>query len=328
MLVEVITDPRRLRELEPEWNLLAEQCAGVTPFQLPAWLITWWSHFGSGELHVLAYRKNGVLVALLPFFFHTWEGRRQVTLVGSGISDYLEPMILPEHKEVIIDHLGDHLQRQPDWEVCIWQDLNRNTPLARLGEASEETPCSAIQLKGSFDEYWAARGPNLRRNVARYGKRAEASGRLEFEISTSADDALFDELVRQHAARWAKHGEPGMVAANGSDLFLRRVACAFARKDMLRIFTLRYRGGIAAIILSFLHHRRIYGYLTGFDPAYEEFGPGRLLLFHALRHCFEQGYCAWDFLRGEEPYKAQWGAEQTHKSRVVLLRSDARSNSP
>lgn len=322
MLVELIQNPNRLRELEPEWDLLAKHCVRVTPFQLPAWLQTWWAHFGSGELHVLAFRIDSALVALLPFFLHTWEGRKQITLIGSGISDYLEPMILPEHKEAVIAHLGRHLQSQPDWDVCVWQDLDRNTPLARLGQVINETPSSAIQLKGSFDEHWAARGPNLRRNVARYGKRAEASGCLEFEISKSADDALFDELLRLHEARWAKHGEPGMVTANGSSQFLNQVAHVFAGRDMLRFFTLRYRGAIAAIILAFLHEGRVYGYLTGFDPAYEELGIGRLLLFHSLRYCFQQGYNAWDFLRGEEPYKAQWGAEPIPKSRVVLLRTD------
>jgi hypothetical protein len=45
-----------------------------------------------------------------------------------------------------------------------------------------------------------------------------------------------------------------------------------------------------------------------------------VLLFEALRHCFEQGIQAWNFLRGDEPYKALWGAETIPKLRLILVR--------
>lgn len=326
MLVEVICDADRWRDLLLDWRALAERCENATPFQLPEWMLTWWANFGSGELCVLAYREHGTLLGLLPFFRHSWEGRRQITLIGSGISDYLEPMILTEHKSAVVQSLQAYLQQRSDWDISVWQDLNRDSPLAVLGEVQPETPSSAIvwghrDFKEGFNEYWAARGPNLRRNVRRYGKRADSAGSLEFAVSNLADPNLMDALVRLHGARWGAHGCPGMIEANRSDAFLREVACAFAQRNMLRIFTLRFRSEIGAIVMAFELRGRMYGYLTGFDPALEEFGLGRLLLFHALRHCFAEGCKSWDFLRGEEPYKAEWGAEPIPKSRVVLVRS-------
>ena len=318
---EVIHDARRWREILPDWNHLSERCHAITPFQLPEWLLTWWSHLGSGELQVLAYWEQAALIGLVPTFLHSWQNHRQITLIGSGISDYLEPMILPEHRSRVVEAVGSHLEERSDWDVCNWQDLNCNSPLEALGEAHPETPSSAITFEGTFDEYWAARGPNLRRNVKRYGKRAESAGPLEFAVSNSADPALLDALIQLHGARWAANGQPGMVTANGSDAFLRQIARLFAERGMLRIFTLRFREAIAAIIMAFELRGRVYGYLTGFDPGQEEFGFGKLLLFHSVRDCFEQGCTAWDFLRGEEPYKAEWGAELIPKSRVVVLKS-------
>jgi CelD/BcsL family acetyltransferase involved in cellulose biosynthesis len=318
---EVIRDDCRWREILPHWNLLSDRCKGITPFQLPEWLLTWWAHFGNGELQVLAAWEDAELLGLVPTFLHTWQGRRQVTLVGSGISDYLEPMILPERKRSVVEAFRSHWEQRYDWDICVWQDLNGDSSLGSLGVAHRETPSSAIAFNGSFDDYWAARGPNLRRNIKRYRKRAESAGPLEFAVSNSADPILLDALIQLHGARWAASGEPGMITANGSGSFLRQAACRFAERGMLRIFTLRFRDDIAAIIMAFEFRGRVYGYLTGFDPAHEEFGFGRLLLFHALRYCFERRCKAWDFLRGEEPYKTEWGAEAIPKSRVVALKN-------
>ena len=323
MHLEVIRDPSRWRSLVPEWRTLAEQCEHTTPFQLPEWLLPWWAHFGSGELVVLAFWEQDRLVGLAPFFLHQWDGRRQVTLIGSGISDYLEPMMLPQRKNKILEQLRDYLQHRSDWDICFWQDLNHDTPLALLGELRPDTPSSVILFdwfEKSFDEYWSARGPNLRRNVRRYGHRAHSTGPVEFAVSSAAEPSLIDALLQLHGARWRAHGQSGMVATNNSDSFLRDSACAFARHNILRIFSLHIRAEIAAIILAFELRGRMYGYLTGFDPAVEHFGPGRLLLHHTLRHCFAQGCTGWDFLRGEEAYKADWGAEPVLKSRVVLER--------
>ncbi len=54
---------------------------------MPEWLLTWWWHFGSGRLRVMVFRQMGEVAGVLPCFLHPWNGRRQLTLVGSGITD-------------------------------------------------------------------------------------------------------------------------------------------------------------------------------------------------------------------------------------------------
>jgi hypothetical protein len=47
---------------------------------------------------------------------------------------------------------------------------------------------------------------------------------------------------------------------------------------------------------------------------------GRLLLFETLRHSFERGYRAWNFLRGNEAYKLLWGARIVPTARIAIQR--------
>ncbi len=327
LALEVIDNFQRLSALKPEWSSFADTIPGITPFQLPEWLLTWWKHFGNGTLHALVFRDNHSIVGVVPCFRHEWNGLRQITLIGSGVSDYLEPGIDAQHCSAVISHLRAHLEADTDWDVCDWQDLSAGTPLAQLGAGakfetilSPDAPCSEIRLSGSFEQFRNARPKDLKRNLRRYRQKAEALGELRFEAVEDARPELMSALVKLHTAKWQKRGEPGMIQANGSAEFLCDIAREFATRDMLRFFTLRFQNKIVALIVAFPYKRTMFGYLSAFDPEYEALGFGRTLLSDAVRHCFENGYEAWNFLRGEEPYKFWWGAQAIPKRRVRLVR--------
>ena len=325
--LEVVHDFEQLCGLRDEWRNLVHTQNGTTPFQTPEWLLTWWRHFGSGELRGFVFCQGDALVGVIPLFLHEWRGRRQLTLAGSGISDYLEPVMVPGYRDSVLAETAGRLCADPDWDICEWQDLSAETPLSGLAshrclsvESSEDLLCSRIALRGSWEDFCQGRPHGLRRNLRRYAEKARAIAEPEFAVTRGEDAALLEELIRLHRKRWRQQGESGMIAANRSAAFLREVSAEFAGKDMLRFFTLRFQDRIAAIILAFAHQQTLFAYLSGFDPEYQEFGFGRLLLQHALRHAFEQGYRAWDFLRGDELYKFDWGAQSVRKTRLIIFR--------
>ncbi len=314
---EIICQPERLHALSGPWMALADSIGGVSPFQLPGWQLTWWKHFGSGQLRCFAFWEEERLVGLVPAFCHPWNGRRQLTLIGSGLSDYLDPCLLTAE---CIDALSDELQNDPDWDVCDWQDLSATTPLRHMRGLSVdvriETPCSAIPLSGEFDSYWRFRSADLRRNIKRYARKAEAEGPLVFKVLERAEPALLDALIRLHGERWQRQGEAGMVEVNRSGDFLREIS----GDKSCRLFSLEWKGAVVAASAGFLRGKTVYSYLSAFDPQYESLGFGRNLLYQSLRWAFEQGYERWDFLRGDEAYKASWGAVQTQKCRLLITR--------
>ena len=327
MALEVIDNAAALKDIEPEWLKLFDRVPGSTPFQHPCWLLTWWSHFGSGRLHVLLLRDGKRIDGILPCFLHDWDGRHQLTLVGTGISDYLDPLIDPEHRPRFINALQVHLEGWPEWELCDWQDLPATTPITGIQKCggfdvlvSADTPCSAIPLTGTFERLWESRSKDMRRNLRRYSERARSMGAVEFETSSGTAGDAMDELVRLHAARWKKRGEAGVIAANGSEAFLREIADEFAALRLLRLFVIRFKGKIAAVVMTFPYASQVFSYMSAFDPEYEILGFGRILLYEAIQNSYRQGYTAWNFLRGEEPYKFSWGAREIPKCRVILQR--------
>jgi CelD/BcsL family acetyltransferase involved in cellulose biosynthesis len=309
----------------PEWSDFLKSQPRVTPFQLPDWLLVWWSHFGSGSLRVFVFRDPGC-IGVIPCFVHVWGGARQITFLGSGISDYLDPVLAPGRERYIMARLDEELAETSDWDVCEWQDLAFDTPLQLLSrealnfEKREEIVCTEVKLPPSFDEYWQQRPRHLRRNIRRYSQKARQLGPLAFSVATEAQcDALY-ALIHLHASRWETRGEPGMIESNHSAAFLVDIARRFAAHNMLRIFTLRYHGDIAAVILGFAYRNVLYGYLTGFEPKYSRFSLASILLHESVRYCCENGFVTWSFCRGDEPYKTDWGAEAIRRCRLLLRR--------
>ncbi len=322
--LEVVTSLPQLLAIRDDWSLLHAHLPASTPFQSPDWLLTWWKHFGSGELRVFTFRNTaGELSGIIPCFLHDWMGKRQLTLLGSGVSDYLEPLIEQEGFKEIISEVRRELMNRCDWDVCSWQDLSAGSPLMALGVAEPDTPCSEILLTDNFEEFWAERSSGIRRNVKRYRLKAEQIASVEFAVSETFDEECFDALLRLHGIRWREQGESGMIDRNRSAEFLHEMSRMFAQKEMLHLFSLRFQSEIVAVILAFPFKNVIYAYLSAFDPAYSALGFGRILLHQALQYVSNHRFVTWNFLRGEEPYKADWGAQLVAKTRLLVTRDIA-----
>ncbi len=327
LTLDVIEDAAALVAVESDWASLVSRVETSTPFQTPYWQIVWWRHFGSGRLHVLLFRSNGRLVGILPCFIHEWQGRRQMTLVGSGISDYLEPLIERAFILPVINSLQIHLETFRAWDVCDWQDLARETPFTSLSGApalavkiAGDTECSFLPLAGNFTDYWQTRSPDLRRNVRRYLAKAEAAGSVVFDKAEIVTEELTNALIRLHGERWRRQGQPGMIKANHSAEFLRDVATKFSERGSLRIFSLRFDGEVSALIIGFLHRNQFFSYMSAFDPEHESFGFGRTLLFQTIEYLWSAGVSRFDFLRGDEAYKQSWGVQKVQKTRITITR--------
>ncbi len=331
--LEVISE---LADLHEEWSPLHDALPCSTPFQSPEWLLTWWKHFGSGQLRGFAFRnEKEALVGVIPCFLHEWNGRRQLTLVGSGISDYLEPLILDSHRASVLQSLGDYLQSNDSWDVCNFQDLSEDSALVDLPrtrglrvQIEPDLQCSRVPLSGGFDRFWKGRPSGLRRNVKRYRQKAEEISAITFEHANACTAELLEALIRLHNLRWREQGEQGMINANRSGDFVRDICRQFAERQQVLFLSLRFHSEIAAIILAFPYRKEIFAYLSAFDPVYGPLGLGRLLLYESIHYASSRGYSFWNFLRGQEPYKVEWGAQPIRKLRVLVTRgNDSNSES-
>jgi CelD/BcsL family acetyltransferase involved in cellulose biosynthesis len=325
LTVTRISDLSGLEALSAEWSLLVERAPDAAPFLRPEWLIPWWKWFGSGELHALAFRSRERLAGFLPLFIHEWNGHRQVTIAGTGISDRLGLLAEEPFAGHCARHAWAYLKtREDDWDLCDWQDLAAESPLvhhARQWFDLENTASPAwmrVKLPNTPAEYEASLSSELRRDLRRYTRKLESEGELRFE-TVVGDVWLLGKLFELHHERWsAKGGPASQVDCLHTQQFLFDMCRGMDAEGRFRLYVLWHRGAPAGMILALMDHCVAWDLVTGMDPALMKYSPGSLLLKYSICDAIREGALAWDFLRGEEQYKFRWGAKLIPTTRLLV----------
>jgi len=312
--IGTLTTEADLERLADEWDALAAACPRATPFQTPAWALPWRRHLGRGRLLVLTARHEDRLVGLLPLEVRRWCGLRRAVLLGSGVSDALGPLLHPEHAAATAPALWAALEAAGGWDLCDLCQLDG--PHAPPGAAQwPHEDCLRLSLAGPAPD----RGAYALRRLTREGARVEAAPDPE---------AFLPDLFRLHAARWRSRGLPGVFASARVRAFHREAAAALAARGRLRAWVLRLGERVIAAHYGFRFGPRVCYYAGGFDPAWARLSPGTALVGHAVAAARAEGAREFDFLRGDEPYKAGWGARAFPLRRAVLARGPARAALP
>ena len=100
--------------------------------------------------------------------------------------------------------------------------------------------------------------------------------------------------------------------------FFRRVTAELAERDGVRFWFLDLpQGSMAAFIC--LEWNGVVGlYNSGFHPEHAALAPGLVLLSHVIRDAIARGKRRFDFLRGEERYKYEFGPVPEEVCAVTL----------
>lgn len=321
------TSLEELQELRPEWSRLWEQCPWATPFQSPQWLLPWWEHLGRGDLWVIAVRKSGELSGLAPLY--VWKGR--TLFIGTGVSDYLDMLVAPGHDAdgtaaAVFSRLASTAGK---WDICDLQEIRAESPLLAAGKppglacsTDRFGACPVLVLSG-VPEPSPSDHPVLRTSYRKAWRNIRNSGRAWVETAREENlDFCLDALFRLHGARWAKRRHPGVLSDLRIRDFHRKAARGLLEAGCLRLYCLFFEDEIIAALYAFEQNKRIYCYLSGFNPRLERLSPGKIILGHAIENAIRCGISEVDFLRGSESYKYQWGVRDRPNYRIVLKRGD------
>jgi CelD/BcsL family acetyltransferase involved in cellulose biosynthesis/glycosyltransferase involved in cell wall biosynthesis len=309
----VQTEP--LQHLEREWAALYDRCPGATPFQSPEWLLPWWDSFPQGESWVLTMRAGGRLVGLAPLAIE----ERKAMLMGAGISDYLDVIAEPGLDISPFPlYLASHASH---WDVCEFTPADRrcDIPASLVCETREEDVYPYLALPESPELFDSSLPPRMLRNLRRDLERLHKKDEVRFELAGRNNlDEFLEAFFRLHGARWSLRDQPGVLADERVRHFHRKSAPRLLDRGLLHLYGLRVGPSLAAVLYVLDREPKSYYYLGGFDPALSSFGPGSLLLRHAIHESIRLGRKEFDFMRGGEPYKYRWGAKDRALRRLIL----------
>jgi CelD/BcsL family acetyltransferase involved in cellulose biosynthesis len=269
----------------------------------------------------LFLRQHGHLVGVVPLLVYPRGDERVLTLMGAGVSDdqdvILDPMLAGSA-------LGTALLRvcaqQDRWDVCEFENLRPESPLVQAhqrltwprGRLLSHDTRVALALPEGLADLGQIIPKGLLKQVQYLRRRADRDG-LPVSVDAATPltfNAFFDDFARLHRMRWAARGHDGMLNAE-LEAFHRNAASRLVRHGLLRLYTLKLGDHTAAAFYGFSAKGRSLYYLSGFDPAFERYSPGSLIVAHAIERAVTEDHAhTFDFLRGREAYKRAWGATE------------------
>ena len=251
---------------------------------------------------------------------------------------------LPAVAEALVDLLaheaGDDEQPPKPWDEVDLRRLRCGDPAADALEKAfdrraatdawtvireREDVCPVVDLPrgADFTAYLATLGKKERHEIRRKIRRAEAVGEVRLTVSKTplVDLEAFIEL---HQKRWGADGLfPPTPGGDCSRRFFRHLFRHFGPDGPAKLTFLTVGDRRVATGVHFDDGEVLYYYNAGVDPDARELSPGVLMVARYMEMALALGRRRVDFLRGNEPYKYEWGAVDEPIQRVLVERASA-----
>ena len=321
-----------------DWELLLDEDPTATIFQGPRFLARWEEVFGHRTTSLIhTIHRDGRLIGVVAEG-HEREGtptgpievRR--FLGGTEVTDYLGPVARPEDRADVADAYLRHLAADPNWDELIAGGLAADSGWAGslvrsakehdliVFEQDVEDVCPRVDLTGGYDSYLQRLPGKYRHELGRKARKlARDAGELEVVRIPGGEviDRL-DEFLDMAGETEPEKG--GFFAKDEVRTWFAALADEFVADDAFRLHQLDVGGMPAAVTVSLVHGREWGLYNSAFDSTLRQLAPGMVLVGELIKVAAEEGCEVFDLLRGDEPYKYRFGAQDRAVERVTIVR--------
>jgi len=324
MRVEVFTAVSAFQDLRAEWCQLLAQVPFQSVFFTPEWQETWWRHFGATrQLHLLTVRSSdGTLQGLVPLMSSPGiEGTARLELIGDlELCDYLDVLMAPARQHEVGHAVVEYLLGNggEEVEVCL-QNLSQHSATSAVFqdcllhsgltvEVEQIETCPTVLLPSEWEAYLALLRGKDRHELRRKLRRAAAAARLEYRVTSAA--AQLDEDINTFVAlhRMSQQDAKQGFMTPEKEAFFRAMARQLWPQGWLEMAFLYADGEPIATLCCFAYGSTYAAYNSGYHPAYGDLSAGIVLFAERIRTAIARGFTAFDFMRGDEPYKYRFGA--------------------
>lgn len=311
--LEIVTGRgARLDRLVPEWDrLAAAHSRGFT--SRSAYGLAWFDHLGHGELHVVALRRDGDLVALAPLHRRSLLGQPVLRWLGHGLGTVGQVLAADADAAhqlwTALAELGDPLQLthvRPDDEAVL--ALRRHPSWTH--HLLVDNRCVVLSLpSGSTTQ--DLRGRSSLRRLGRYRNALQREGR-PFGVEVVDD---LDGLRR----RWPDIASVAAAADAGRD---RVNLCAPPYEGFTRSVLEAEAAAGNLVVVGVLAGQRwvaheigvrtggvLEQWLTRYHPDVTQYSPGHLMAEWLVDHHLRLGVAEVDQMLGENALKLAWSRQ-------------------
>jgi tetratricopeptide (TPR) repeat protein len=270
--------------------------------------------------------------------------RDDIVMAGSRAADYAGVISEPGYEARAIEGFALFLKSQ-NWTSIQLENFTgpaeRRDALLRALAAPElivkdvsridqdninPAVCPVVTLPDSWDEYLETKmSGQTRQKLRRFLRQIETNDEFRITVATQETagrdlDILFSLWREKWAESKGERTDPIVACA-------REILMDASEQGDLFLPILWHRERPLGAIANFLDRQRkaVLFYVTGRDKIWKTPSPGLVLHGFAIRQAIADGYRTYDFLRGNEPYKYAFGAEDRPVHRYVLHTATGRN---
>jgi CelD/BcsL family acetyltransferase involved in cellulose biosynthesis len=298
------------------WEALRAASRLRAPFLSWTWQTEWQHAFAADRrLEIRTVEDgDGALVGALPLF-EAEPGLLRI-IGGADVSDYLDVLAVAGREEDVWTALLQGRAAEPEaWQLhAVPASSPTVTALPGLASAcglravaTVEERCPVLDLPASWDDYLAALPSKHRHELQRKTRRLRreaGDARVSVARRREEIETRFGDFLDLH--RRSRVGKERFMDAR-MEKFFRRVMGELADVGGAALWFLDVPSGPAAGFVVLEWERTVGLYNSGFHPDRAALAPGLVLLVHLIEDAILRGKKRFDFLRGEERYKYEFG---------------------
>ena len=325
MNVELIRSEAGFLALREPWNALAAAAAYPNVFTTFDWQSIWWNWYGKtagrSELFVLAIRKDGELIGIVPFYrrrrrvpFFLGKHLNFIGFGGRTCPEYLGPVVRQGFVDDVADVTAEFLKSHPtEWDSLFIEDYALDDPAA-VALAERLKPAFAsysgtgeiryiLPLFESYEDYLKSLGTHNRKRKRSGMNQAKKKYGARIEIQRVENlDEWFPTIIQLTTEARSRHAQSSPMLEADYAGFHRELLRTLLPLDRALVQFLYFDDRPVASWYVFLLSGKCYAYQQGFQPGIKG-SPGDVGTLFLLDHLMERGFSEFDFLRGLEWYK-------------------------
>jgi len=275
------------------------------------------------------------------------ESATAVFFGASYHADYATVLAAPTDLAAVCDAVVGYLADEDHsrWDVVDLRRLRAGDPatdaLANAFEwaapkagwvvtREQEDVCPVVTLAPGrdFDYYLGTLDKKERHEIRRKVRRAEAAGTVALEQSANPIDDL-DAFIDLHQKRWGAEGLfPPTEGGAASRRFFAGLFEDCVPSGIVDLSFLSVGGRKIAAGVTFDDGDAVYYYNAGVDPDARDLSPGVVMVACYVQRAIALGRTRLDFMRGNEPYKYEWGATDSPIERLLVQRTSPAATTP
>ncbi|MDR7239965.1 GNAT family N-acetyltransferase [Neobacillus drentensis] len=331
----------------PRWTELKDNFHEITIFQDINWIESWW-HYKSKQKKITPYiveiKQGNNTIGIVPLYCSYKKiGSflfRILKPIGSDLSDYLFPILSKEfsHEKQLSLAFEKILEDKSSWDFIEWVDIpehsffdsflnNHLLKKSSLIERNITHNCPFLNLSRDIEEVKLKFDEKFLKDIHYKIRKLNRKGEINFtKVLTEHEiEPVMNKLFKFHCQRWEEKNTPSRFRNSEERKQAIIAAKNLFKSNLLHLTYLSHNNEIIAVHFGMSDGDKLYYYIPAFDVKFGKYSVGNILVYNLILQACREGSGIFDFLRGNENYKKQWGTFNKFNVRYVFFNHSLKS---